>query len=306
MTDSYIGNSSDDRQAQPGILYVVGTPIGNLNDLSIRAREVLGHVSIVAAEDTRRARKLLSYLDIRVKVLSCHRHNEEASSKEIIAYLRDGKDVALVTDAGTPVISDPGAGLVRLARDLGIHVVPVPGASAIVAALSVAGMSANSFFFAGFLPHRQAQRREALTQLADIPDTIVVFEAPHRLLTSLKDMLEVLGDRHILLARELTKLHETTISGPISVIIELLSGASIRGEVTLVIEGAEKIRHRRSCSDLEAIEKALQHLISEKSLSIRDSVDLLIRLTGMTRAQIYPLALRLNREMQSEDKSKME
>ncbi|NIA08817.1 MAG: 16S rRNA (cytidine(1402)-2'-O)-methyltransferase [Nitrospiraceae bacterium] len=280
-----------DKTSQAGILYIVGTPIGNLNDLTFRAREVLGRVSIVAAEDTRRTRKLLSYLGVRAKILSCHKHNEKTSAKKIIDCLKGGRDVALVTDAGTPVISDPGAGLVRLAREAGIHIVPVPGASAIVAALSVAGLTADSFFFAGFLPPKQSARRETLTQLAEIPYTIVVFEAPHRLLASLKDMLEILGDRHMLLARELTKLHETTVSGPISVIIERSSEAPIRGEITLVIEGAEQIH--RTCSDPEAIKEALQYLISEKTLSVRDSVDLMARLTGMTKGQIYPLALEI-------------
>ena len=289
-----------DKSGQKGILYVVGTPIGNLKDLTLRAKETLEHVSIVAAEDTRRTRKLLSHLGVRASLLSCHKHNERTSSRRVIDYLKEGKDVALVTDAGTPVLSDPGAGLVRLVREAGIHVVPVPGASAIVAALSVAGIPADSFFFAGFLPHRQAARREALGQLAEIPHTIVVFEAPHRLLDSLGDILEILGNRQMIVARELTKLHETIVSGPVSLIIERLSGMPARGEVTLVIKGVE-IRRGRSCPDLEAVEKALQHLISEKSLSIRDSVDLLVRLTGMTKGQVYPLALEIK---QREGRSK--
>jgi len=283
-----------DKSGQEGILYIVGTPIGNLNDLTFRAREILEHVSIVAAEDTRRTRKLLSHLGIKAGLLSCHKHNERTSAKKIIDCLREGKDVALVTDAGTPVLSDPGAGLVRLAREAGITVVPVPGASAIVAALSVAGMPADSFFFAGFLPNRQAARREAIGQLAKIPHTIVVFEAPHRLLGSLGDILEIMGDRQTVVARELTKLYETIVSGPVSAIIKQVSGVPLRGEITLVIEGAKEDKPRNS--DPEAVEKALQYLISEKSLSIRDSVDLLVRLTGMTKGQVYPLALEIKQK----------
>lgn len=293
--------SIDRRPLQGGILYVIGTPIGNLNDLTFRAKETLEHVSIVAAEDTRRTRKLLSHLGIKAGLLSCHKHNERTSAKKIIDCLREGKDVALVTDAGTPVLSDPGAGLVRLAREANIHVVPVPGASAIVAALSVAGMSADSFFFAGFLPPRQSARREVLMQLTGMPYTIVVFEAPHRLLDSLGDILEIMGDRETVVARELTKIHETIISGSVSDIIKQISKERVRGEITLVIEGVREDRHRRSSSDPEAVEKALQHLISEKSLSIRDSVDLLARLTGMTKGQVYPLALEIK---QRESRSK--
>ena len=279
-----------------GVLYVVGTPIGNLKDISIRAKEVLGEVSLVAAEDTRGTRKLLTHMGIKASLLSCHKHNERTSAKKVITLLAEGKDVALVSDAGTPVLSDPGACLVKLVREAGFSVVPVPGASAIVAALSVAAMPADSFFFAGFLPNKQAERRKTLEQLAEIPHTIVIFEAPHRLLDALEDILDVLGDRQMVMARELTKMYETVISGSVSGIIKQLSKGRVRGEITLVIEGADEDRHRKSCRDPEAVGRALQHLISEKSLSARDSVDLLVRLTGMTKSQVYPLALEIRQK----------
>jgi 16S rRNA (cytidine1402-2'-O)-methyltransferase len=279
-----------------GVLYVVGTPIGNLKDISIRAIEVFGEVSLVAAEDTRSTRKLLTHLGAKVGLLSCHKHNEKTSAKKVITLLAEGKNVALVSDAGTPALSDPGASLVKLVREAGFSIIPVPGASAIVAALSVAAMPADLFFFAGFLPNKQAERRKALEQLAEIPHTIVIFEAPHRLLDAMEDILGILGDRQMVMARELTKMHETVISGSVSGIIKQLSKERVRGEITLVIEGADENRHRKSCQDPEAVGKALQHLISEKSLSVRDSVDLLARLTGMTKNQVYPLALEIKQK----------
>ncbi len=284
-----------------GVLYVVGTPIGNLKDISVRAKEVLGEVSLVAAEDTRSTRKLLTHLGVNAGLLSCHKHNERTSAKKVIALLAEGKDVALVSDAGTPALSDPGASLVKLVREAGFSVVPVPGASAIVTALSVAAMPADSFFFAGFLPNKQVERRKTLEQLAEIPHTIVIFEAPHRLFDALEDILDILGDRQIIVARELTKMHETVISGSVSGIIKQLSNGRVRGEITLVIEGADEDRHRKSCRDPEAVGRALQHLISEKSLSVRDSVDLLVRLTGMTKSQVYPLALEIRQKPKLSD-----
>jgi 16S rRNA (cytidine1402-2'-O)-methyltransferase len=284
-----------------GTLYVVGTPIGNLKDIGIRAKDVLGQVSLVAAEDTRSTRKLLAHLGIKAGLLSCHKHNERASARKVITLLEKGKDVALVSEAGTPALSDPGASLVKLVREAGFSVIPVPGASAVITALSVAGMPADTFFFAGFLPNRQAERRKALEQMAEIPHTIVLFEAPHRLPDALEDILGILGDRQMVMARELTKVHETVISGSVSGIMEQVSKKSVRGEITLVIEGAEEDRYGRSCHDPEAVGKVLQHLISGKSLSVRDSVDLLIRLTGMTKSQVYPLALEI-KQKESESK----
>ena len=279
-----------------GALYIVGTPIGNLKDISIRAKEVLGQVSLVAAEDTRSTRKLLTHLGIRAGLLSCHKHNERTSAKKVITLLEKGKDVALVSEAGTPALSDPGAGMVKFVREAGFSIIPVPGASAIVAALSVAGMPAGSFFFAGFLPSKQAERCKILEQLAEIPHTIVLFEAPHRLPDALEDILGILGDRQMVMARELTKIHETVIYGSVSGIMEQVSRQSVKGEITLVMEGAEEGEYKENFQDPEAVKKALQHLISGKSLSVRDSVDLLARLTGITKSRVYPLALEIKQK----------
>jgi 16S rRNA (cytidine1402-2'-O)-methyltransferase len=284
-----------------GALYIVGTPIGNLKDIGIRAKEVLDQVSLVAAEDTRSTRKLLTHLGVKANLLSCHKHNERTSAKKVITLLEKGKDVALVSEAGTPALSDPGAGLVKLVREAGFGVIPVPGASAVVTALSVAGMPAGSFFFAGFLPSKQAERRKTLEQLAEIPHTIVLFEAPHRLSDALEDIMGILGDRQMVMARELTKIHETVISGSVSGIMEQASKQSVKGEITLVIEGVEEGEYKENFQDLEAVKKALRHLISGKGLSVRDSVDLLARLTGMTKSQVYPLALEIK---QKESQSK--
>jgi 16S rRNA (cytidine1402-2'-O)-methyltransferase len=282
--------------SKKGILYVVGTPIGNLGDISIRAKEVLGQVSFVAAEDTRVARKLLTHLGLKISLLSCHSHNERISAQKIINYLEKGMDVALVSDAGTPALSDPGISLIKIVRDAGFQVTPIPGASAIITALSIAAMPANSFFFAGFLPKRPIERRKALAQLKGIPHTLVVFETPHRLLNALEDIKEILGNRYMVMARELTKVHETVMCGLVSDVINRLLKTDVKGEITLVIKGSEEADYEVSGQDFEKLKKVLQYMISEKSLSVRDGVDLLSQLTGIARSQIYSLALKIKQK----------
>lgn len=216
-------------------LYVIGTPIGNLEDLTFRAARVLGEVSLVAAEDTRVTGRLLRHLNISVRVVSYNEHNQWRRTPILMEAL-DAGDVALVTDAGTPGVSDPGSGLVAEAVAAGHRVEAVPGVSAVTAALSVSGMPADRFRFLGFLPRRSGERRAQLAPLAHSPDTLVLFEAPHRLQATLADLLATLGDREVAVGRELTKLHEEVFHGLVSEAISHFAGP--RGEFVIVVQGA--------------------------------------------------------------------
>ena len=218
-----------------GTLYVVATPIGNLEDLTPRAARVLGEVALVAAEDTRQTRKLLSRLGVSARIVSYNRHNARQRTPALLDTLHEG-DVALVTDAGAPVVSDPGAGLVAAAARAGFDVVSVPGPSAVTAALAVAGFSADTFHFLGFLPRTTRARRAALTEASSLRATLVLFEAPHRLLATLADAAEVFGDRRVAVCREMTKVYEEVFRGTVREAIAHFE--TPRGEFTLVIEGA--------------------------------------------------------------------
>ena len=219
----------------PGTLYVVATPIGNLEDITLRALRVLKEVGLVACEDTRRTRTLLTHFGIHVPVTSYFEHNKLAKGPAILKTLRDGKSVALVTDAGTPGISDPGFLLVREARDAGIPVVPVPGPSAVVAALSAAGIPADSFVFDGFLPVKPGKRIHRLEALRGLEMTCVCYESPHRILASLEAIGQVFGEAEIVVARELTKQFEEIVRGTPEALRERFAAGTVRGEFTLVI-----------------------------------------------------------------------
>jgi len=220
-----------------GRLFLVGTPIGNLGDMTERAKEALAGVDVVAAEDTRRTGRLLSRFGIKRPLVSLFEGNEARRTAELLTGLREGKDVALVTDAGMPLISDPGHRLVRACVDEGIDVRVVPGPSAATAALAVSGLPSDRFVFEGFLPRKAGDRRERIRSLADERRTIVVFESPLRLETLLRDVLEEVGDRRVAVARELTKLHEEVVRGRVSEVLARIAGAEPRGEVVVVIEG---------------------------------------------------------------------
>jgi 16S rRNA (cytidine1402-2'-O)-methyltransferase len=221
-----------------GTLFVVGTPIGNLGDVSERARETLAAVDLVAAEDTRRSGRLLARLGISKPLVSFFEGNEERRTGELVERLRVGEDIALVTDAGMPGVSDPGFRLVRAAIDAGLAVTTVPGPSAAIAALVVSGLATDRFTFEGFLPRRAGERRARLAELADDVRTAIVFEAPGRVVALLTDALSALGDRRVAVARELTKLHEEVVRGRISEALERFAEAAPRGEVVVVLEGA--------------------------------------------------------------------
>jgi len=223
-----------------GTLFLVATPIGNLEDITLRALRVLREADCIACEDTRRTLKLLSHYGIRRHLESHHEHNEAESAARLLGLLRQGKDIALATDAGTPAISDPGQRLVAACRSAGIAVVPLPGPSAALAALTGSGMATDAFLFAGFLPSRSSQRRKRLQELSSCPETLVLYEAPHRLIASLRDALEILGPRRACVARELTKIHEEWLHGGLDDILHVLASRDrIQGEITLVIEGGE-------------------------------------------------------------------
>jgi 16S rRNA (cytidine1402-2'-O)-methyltransferase len=221
----------------PGTLYLVATPIGNLADITHRALQVLNDVDLIACEDTRHTRKLLQHYGIDTKTVSYHEHNEQQRALELIELLKQGSDVAVVSDAGTPAISDPGFRLVRAAIESAVKVVPIPGPSAVISALVAAGLPTDEFFFGGFLPARSTARRARFDELRSVPGTLIFYEAPHRLAASLKDAYEILGEREAVVARELTKLHEEIRRGPLSELSKhYASNEQPRGEIVLLID----------------------------------------------------------------------
>lgn len=219
------------------VLYIVATPIGNLEDITFRAVRILKEAGLIACEDTRHTRKLLDHYGITTRMTSYHDHNEQERTADLLAMLEDGKSIALVSDAGTPLISDPGYRVVAAAAQAGFQVVPVPGPSAVIAALSASGLPTDSFRFCGFLPAKAGQRRKVLEALAHESTTLIFYEAPHRIAETVADLHSVLGNRPAVLARELTKLHEQILRGPLNEIAASLGGpdASARGEFTILI-----------------------------------------------------------------------
>ena len=224
-------------EATSGRLFVVATPLGNLEDLSQRAARVLAEVDLIACEDTRHTGKLLQHLGVRTPTTSYHEHNERSKAPKLVAELKSGKDVALVSDAGTPLLSDPGYRLVQSCRLEKISVIPIPGPSAAVAALSVAGLPTDRFLFAGFLPSRRAAAKKELARLSSLEMTLVFYVSPHRLQGTLRQMLEVLGNRNAFLIREMTKIYESGCHGTLQEILETVQSRSPRGEYTLVVQG---------------------------------------------------------------------
>jgi 16S rRNA (cytidine1402-2'-O)-methyltransferase len=223
-----------------GVLYVVATPIGNLEDITYRAVRVLGEVSLIACEDTRQTRKLLDHYGIRTPLVSYHEHNEQTRAAELAERLLAGASIALVSDAGTPLVSDPGYRIVTAAIAAGVRVEPVPGASALLSALAAAGLPTDAFHFAGFLPSKTAARRKALLSLKTAQVTLVFYEAPHRILESLDDVAEIMGARPVVVAREVTKLHEEFLRGTArEVRTALESRSAVKGEITLLIGRGE-------------------------------------------------------------------
>jgi 16S rRNA (cytidine1402-2'-O)-methyltransferase len=274
-----------DRPSGPGTLFVVATPLGNLEDLTLRAVRVLREASVVACEDTRRTGNLLRAHAISTPTTSYFEQNERWKGERILDALRSGRDVALVSDAGTPGISDPGYRLVRDARLGGLPVVPVPGASAVVAALSVSGLPTDRFLFVGFLPPRSGPRRRALEDLARERPTLVVYESPVRLLGCLADMVEILGDRDAFLCREATKVHEEYLRAPLSSLrASLAAREGVKGEIVLVVSGAPE---SEPAGDLDPVE--LYRSLAAEGLTRREAVKQTARRLGRNAREVYQL-----------------
>jgi 16S rRNA (cytidine1402-2'-O)-methyltransferase len=277
-----------------GTLYLVATPIGNLEDITLRALRILREAPLIAAEDTRHTRKLLAHFEISTPTISYHEHSGPAGIERVLTALAQG-DVALVSDAGTPAVSDPGQELVRAAIAAGFAVVPIPGPSAVVAALIASGLPTDQFTFLGFLPRTSGERRALLETVRDARPTIVLYEAPHRLLATLDDLIAVLGDRQTALARELTKLHEEWLRDPLSALRAHYSGAtSPRGEYTVVVAGAApEASQPPSEADREERARALARELLAQGLGTREVAARVAAVTGLPRRDAYRLALEL-------------
>ena len=278
-------------EPEGGCLYVVATPIGNLEDISMRALRVLKEADLIACEDTRQTMKLLSHFDISKRLVSYHEHNEITRAPEIVIELEQGAKVALVSDAGTPTISDPGHRLVSLCLRHGIRVVPVPGASAFLAALAVSGMPIEEFLFAGFLPARPTERRKALKALAGEPRTVVLYEAPHRLLDTLEDALEILGNRPAVIAREVTKVFEEFTRGHLSGLVDVVRKKPPRGEITLLIgrpdgQVAHPENHAAGATQVP-LARRVEEIMQERGVDQKAALKQAARERGITRREAY-------------------
>lgn len=268
-----------------GTLYLVATPIGNLADITHRALQVLSNVDLIACEDTRHTHKLLNHYGITTKTISYHEHNEQQRAAELLERLKQGANIAVVSDAGTPSISDPGFRLVRTAIENEITVVPVPGPSALIAALIAAGLPTDEFFFAGFLPSRASARRARLAELQSVPGTLIFYEAPHRLAETLKDAYEILGEREAVVARELTKLHEEFRRGRLSQLTVDFTDRKqdIRGEIVVLVD-----RNVIGDGATEVVSvRALVDRFEQEGLDHRAALKKAARELGLSRAEAY-------------------
>jgi 16S rRNA (cytidine1402-2'-O)-methyltransferase len=278
---------------EKGCLYVVATPIGHRDDITLRALKILASVDLVAAEDTRATGRFLALHGIHNRLISYHEHNEEARTAVLLDRLLSGASVALVSNAGTPSVSDPGYRLLKEAICRQIRIVPIPGASAAVTALSAAGLPTDYFLFIGFAAKKAARRRSQLESLAGQIHTLIFYESPKRVLSLIKELLEILGDRQAVLARELTKIHEEFLRGSLSDLYQQLNSRSeIKGECTLLVAGAEE----RPGTDWLAIRADLQRQLTEGQARLSDIAKSLARQYGLTKSQVYSIALELQKK----------
>ncbi len=275
-------------ETAPGKLYIVATPIGNLEDITLRALKILKAVGLIAAEDTRRTRTLLQAYDISTPLTSLYDHIEAKKSEALVAKLMCGMDVAYVSDAGTPGISDPGYILINEAIDHGIAVVPIPGVSAVITALCASGLPMHAFLFQAFLPAKASQRREVLKSLISETRTLIFYESPNRLQACLADIREILGNRRIVVARELTKFYEEMIRGNVDEVIKSMQDRVVKGEITLVVAGGEKVLPIYSDDD---IRRQLMALAQSSDLSPRGRINQVALEMGLPRRRVYQIAL---------------
>jgi len=272
----------------PGRLFIVATPIGNLDDITQRALRTLREVDLIACEDTRHTRKLLNHFGIQKTAISYHEHNERERAAELCKLLAAGNSVALVSDAGTPLINDPGYRIVTAAIERGISIVPIPGPAAFIAALTASGLSTDQFFFAGFLPARANARRAKLEELRSIPATLVFYEAPHRISATLQDALLVLGNRQAAIGRELTKLHEEFVRGTLAELAGQISTKNtVRGEMVLMISG--QVATAASAAPLDSPDQLIDRVTSleKDGLNSKDALKQAARELGMKRSDAY-------------------
>jgi len=288
--------SNSPTEPPDGKLFVVATPIGHMEDITLRAIRTLKEVDLIAAEDTRQTQKLLTRYNISTPLVSYHDHNKKKRTPELVHKLKAGRSVALVTDAGTPSISDPGYYLIREAVREAISTVPIPGASAAIAALSISGLPTDSFIFIGFVPRKPAKRKELLDELKEQQRTLVFYESPKRVLGLMREILNVMGNRKAVLARELTKVHEEILRGPLSAVLKELSARSfLKGEFTLLVagrEGVPEIDHKSVLDDI----KRLRH---EQDRSLSDVVKEIARQYNVSRKLVYEQALKLEKNGKS-------
>ncbi len=283
-------NTPDSHEAPTGALYVVATPLGNLQDISQRAIEVLKNVDLVAAEDTRRSRQLLSHFGIEAEMESYHGDSSKAKTQRIVEQLMAGKQVALLSDSGTPAVSDPGAELVHQALDRDVKVIPIPGPSAVTTAFSAAGISASGFVFAGYPPRKDGEKRQFLAELAAQPRPIILYEAPQRVADTLQQLADICPQRRIVVGRELTKMYEEIRQGPVAEMAEAITGEEPRGEFTLVLNPAPQPAPSRQVSEAN-VEEAVRAMI-EAGLSHRDAAHIVELLTELSRNEAYELVQR--------------
>jgi len=273
--------------ASAGKLYVVGTPIGNLEDITFRAIRTLQAVDLIACEDTRHTQQLLNHYTITTPTISYHEHNEMTRAPELVIQLEQGSHIALVSDAGMPVISDPGHRLVNLAVRHNIPVIPVPGASAFVAALAAAGLPVDKFRFLGFLPSKKLARRQALEELKGVSKTLVFYEAPHRVLDMLEDIRQILGDPPVVVAREVTKIHEEFLRGSASEVLVQLRKKPVKGEITVLV-GPHAPPEEKASSEA-SIREELQQVMAQQGLDERAALKVVSRRRGISRSEAYRL-----------------
>ncbi len=279
---------TNEQQLKKGTLFVVATPIGNLADISKRALEILNSVDVIACEDTRHTRKLCSAFDIRTPLTSYYREKEQQKSKQLVSMLCSGKSIALVSDAGTPAISDPGAILVQKARKEEIEIFAIAGPCALTTALSISGLEESNFFFGGFLPAKSSERKKRLNDFRSLPCPLVFYESPHRIKQTLQDMINVLGDRKAKIFRELTKIHEECMDGLISELLASLQ-KKIKGELVIIVNGSIE----STIPKPDNIEELISWYKNEHNETLKDTVRLISTDLDIPRSSVYKLALQV-------------